>query len=45
MAFKTLLSDIWNVAPECLRGVPNRTAMVESEGPELLCETGAERKS
>lgn len=45
MAFRLLMGDIWNVAPLCLRGVPNRTAVVGCEGQESQYDSGVERKS
>lgn len=43
MAFRHFLGDIGNEAPLYLRGTPNRTSMVEYEGPESQGDTGTER--
>lgn len=45
IAFRCFLGDIGNEAPLYLRGVPNRTSVVECEGPESQADTGTERES
>lgn len=45
MAFRRFLGDIGNEVPLYLRGAPNRTSMVECEGPESQGDIGTERES
>lgn len=45
MAFRRFLGDIGNEVPLYLRGAPNRTSVVEYEGPESQADTGTERES